>query len=331
MVKGKKGFDRLMYTAKNVEGLSELRVWIFYDLSDLSSGDKSINKKRKRDESDARTAANPGQSYPRTDTGTSKQGDTDNNTDDAHPYPNFNPKVKTMEGVKSIHAKALVPSFIRKPSLFSTIQPKAAAQQSQRANIPSILEEDIHDVVEYLSLVLLQSTRITKAEYGNIDPYLCQYVLPDLSSSSSATKVDSDDPSKMVERERLAEDLSIVSYSGFIPSAFVTQILVDMIRRSRSAKKSWATGDANAWAALSVVAHPTEVTGGSDGLMVLLQVNDVADDDSVDDADEGVGEGTGRAVDQDKTRGQNQEQSASAVLRGFQYVSCFEFVDSMTG
>lgn len=48
MVRGKKGFDRVMYAARHVEGIKEEREWLVYEFEDGKGG--GGGKKRKREE-----------------------------------------------------------------------------------------------------------------------------------------------------------------------------------------------------------------------------------------------------------------------------------------
>lgn len=328
MVRGKKGFDRIMYAAKNVEGLSEIRQWWFCGFGDVS-GNQHGSKKRKRDADDDDGAVSRTRDE-RHDGGQTRTDERKTVEDeDEHLLSKFNPTIKTTAGTRNTFKDVLLPSFIRQPSFFSSISSSAAGQQSQMGNLPAILEDDIYDIVEYLSLVFHQSPRIVKSQYRQIDSYLCQYILPDVSPPADHTaKYPVDDIPGPQETEEPSEDLVIASYTGFIPSAFVTQVLVDLIRKCRSTKAAGVSLDA--WAALNITACPSETTGSLDGLMVLLQGADRVPDRQL----AGVGrDGVKKSVP-DKEEidypNSNEVEADHGDSCGFRYVTCFEFVDSIT-
>lgn len=319
MVKGKKGFDRLMYAAKNVEGLDEPRTWLFCDLSDIPGSDTSSNKKRKREEEDAPVVSSDTEySLP--------VMDPKIRSSDGHPLSKFHPIIATTGGTAQTSPQIMIPTFISSPKFFSTLSLQATYQYTNKASIPTILEEDIYDVAEYLSLIFLQSSRITKAEHGKIDPYLCQYTLPETSSSSETTDKSNNTLIDVNRADSVSvDDLNTISYSGLIPSAFVAQLLVDVIRRSRSTKVPPLEN--GAWFAINVVAHQTNVSGSSEGLIILLQAGEGTK------VTETYAAGSDNTMIEERTRSYTTEESEpkDASRREFRFATCFEFVDSSTG
>lgn len=316
MVKGKKAFDRLMYAAKNVEGLNQPRPWLFCDLSAIPGSNSSSSKKRKRDGDNSPALSS--------DTGCSQSAlDSKTDSSDEHPLSKFNPSVATTGGVFQTSSDVMIPSFVSSPKFMSTIPLQATNQQMKKASTPTILEEDIYDIAEYFSLVFLQSPRITKAEYGRVDPYLCQYTLPNV-SFPSRTNGDSESNSIGVEETDSVsmDDLNTTSYSGLIPSSFVTQLFVDVIRRSRSIKTPQLK--AGAWFAVNIIAHQTNVSGSLEGLTILLQ--------AAEETGTNASSGDITMADAQPSSSTTEEgMPKDASPEGFQFATCFEFVDSLTG
>ncbi|KAK5091542.1 hypothetical protein LTR05_001727 [Lithohypha guttulata] len=322
MVKGKKSLDRLVRASEQVDGLREGRVWL---VADLNKGEDKQGKKRKRgDKDDDQARADDGNTTSNTttvpDTHTKPEPD-----DEKHPLLTYHPTTITGPGTLTIQKDVLVPSVLSNHSFLSTLS--HIATPADRASLPTVLEDDIYEISEYLSLLFLQSPRITKQEYGKVDPYICRYSLPD-----AGTCVDQATAEQ--EEDVLVEDVRMISYSGLISSDFVTQLVVDLIRRSRVEGEKGIEGpstflqDESSWAAVQVNAHPTEVRGGTNGYTILLQ-SGTAQEIAVEQVDQDTGDRRAPvdAMDVDQSQ-QDTTQSKHEKNKEFKYVTCFEFVDS---
>lgn len=373
MVKGKNGFDRLMHAGKNVDGLREGRVWLFADVGE-DSPVKGAKRKRKRDldERDSKvydepTATKPSSALSQNPTPTATKAQE-------HPLSAHHPILVTDQGTTRTQRNVLVPSIVSDHAYLSTLERQTTASRAHTStgnHLPNTLEEDIHELVEYLGLLFLHSPRITRQDYGKVDTSLCRYTLP---TSGSA---DIDTAAKEVEDERseggdvvveagtegvqdaaeanvTVEEITTVRYSGFVSAAFVMQLVVDVVRRSRAKaaddeEPGEVPEDLAAWVVVNVHAHNMEARGGIDGYAILLQshssngaagggrVDKPADlepryeerdvDVNVDVQGDEYEQGSGRKEQQEKEKKEGEKEIRP---RGFRYATCFEFVDSMT-
>ncbi|KAK5956256.1 hypothetical protein OHC33_002832 [Knufia fluminis] len=352
MVKGKKGFERLVHAAGNVEGLREGRVWLFAGVG----GRAGKGKKRKREDG----VNGKGDVAMATDATTSSTmataATTESTKEREHLLAAHHPTLVTDPGTVTVQRDVLIPSIVSNPTYLSTLHTQTNAS---KGDLPTILEDDIYELVEYLSLLFLASPRITKADYGKVDPYLCRYTLPSATTTHTNTAkepADVDDtrnedrdmtgPSNTnaedAEAKPKTDDITTIRYTGFIPSEFVLHLVIDLIRRSRAKivepekeEGQIEDDDEDLWVAINVKSHRTEAKGGVDGYMNLLQggcssvdgggeqtdTAGVAEDrmDVDDQRHEQAGNGSGK----DK----QSKDGGTKSTRGFRYVTCFEFVD----
>lgn len=323
MVRGKKGFDRLMYAAKNVDGLREGRVWLFVDLGmyETTKG----GRKRKRDDEGGTMGADEG-------------------GEQRHPLAKYHPTIVNLEGKAHEQMHVLVPAVISRYDYLSTL-PAQIAKSKSKGGLPTILEDNIYEVTEYLSMLFLQSTRVSEHEYGKIDRGICAYDFPTTSNiSKSASEGDVEQPERSAtdggQDGIKVEDMVRFQYAGLVPSDFVVQLVVDLIRRSRKAKvgghneKSVAAED---WVAINVRLHRREAKGGVDGYIILLhsdsgaRISKVSSSEYAVEGPQRPGAGQmdldepGREGEQGKSCNQVSSTGSGTGLR---YVTCFEFVDS---
>lgn len=323
MVKGKAAFDRLAWASREVEGLREGRVWLVTDAESESHEAQYAGRKRKREDSD-RTTTGPAS--------TTNTVITTNDSSDAQKSVSSHLDCLSKHHPTTIdsHAKiarskgVLIPSVVSEPAYVASLQARTSTKIS-KATVPDVLEEDIHDLVEYLDLLFLRSARITREGYGKIDPYLCRYTLPSTSlpkANALEADINPGDAQQTAATTDLdavgAEDLTFIEYSGLLPSDFVLQLAVDLVRRSRSASL-----DHNpTWAALQVKAHPTEVQGGTDGYTILLQADSSTKQQTTTNNDEN---GSMDVMD----TGATPSETKSLSSRRLKFATCFEFVDSI--
>lgn len=339
MVSGRKGFERLLRASASVDGLKEARVWLFCEVGGRAA------RKRKRGEQEEGGAGRrivedaTGQASSATVSSAATVG---HEMERDHPLARHHPTVVVETGALTTRQDVLVPGVVSCPEYLSSLSSRNSASASKAeialgtGCLPALLDDDIHELVEYLGLLCLGSPRITKRDYGRIDPYLCRYVLPTagtaLNSTGKAADVGlgderSEDGEVGEDGGRDAgegvevEDVTTVRYSGFMTAEFVMRLVVDVIRRSRVA----SSGDGPAWMAINVDAFQTEAKGGIDGYLILLQGGETADGIPRDVMDVDVGD-LERRHNSDERLAEKQSQEA----KGLRYVTCFEFVDSMT-
>lgn len=322
MVKGKAAFDRLAWASREVEGLREGRMWLVTDAESEWHKAQQAGRKRKREGSD-RTSRRPA-STTETVTTTNDSGDTQKSGSSYLDCVSKHHPTTIESFAKITHSRGvLVPNIVSEPAYLASLQARSSTKIS-KASIPDILEEDIHDLVEYLDLLFLKSARISREGYGKIDPYLCRYTLPNTSlPKANALEADTNpgDAQQTAATTDLdamkAEDLTFIEYSGLLPSDFVLQLAVDLVRRSRSASL-----DHNpTWAVLQIKAHPTEVQGGTDGHTILLQADSSTEQQTTTEDDQN---GSIDARDTDQT----SPETKSLSSRRLKFATCFEFVDS---
>lgn len=93
------------------------------------------------------------------------------------------------------------------------------------------LPEALSDIYEWLSLIRLQSPRVSLTD--SVDPFISRYHLPTEASEQSATQI------------------CAVTWEGLLPPAFAQKLLVDVITRLPSRD----------WVALSMSSFSQDVRG----------------------------------------------------------------------
>ncbi|KAJ9653439.1 hypothetical protein H2198_007387 [Neophaeococcomyces mojaviensis] len=343
MARSKPGFDRLMYAAKNVEGFKEAKTWLFVDLGDLSSA-AMRGQKRKRGggetggwtetETSSEITNNPSAA---TATTSSTMSNTQHpQQQQEHILAQHHPTLITDTGTTSTFPDVLIPPAITNlPHVFNHLSSNTRAKFG---SLPDVLQEDIYDITEYLSLLLLQSPQVTTQHYSKTDPYISQYRLPDIALAlpsnvqqepKSNGLAGSNEGDVLTGEGVKVEDVRIVRYEGLISSDWMTQVFVDLVRRSRAADKELANDD-GAWVVVSVKAHKMESVGAKDGYMLVLSGAGTTEPLDVGETGEGdeVEVEDGTTVERRKKTG--DKGKAKVRARGFQSVTCFEFVDSIT-
>jgi len=406
MVSGRKGYERLLNAAKNVDGLREGRVWLFGEINGGFKG-KVTGRKRKRGGKvkGKETEGEKGNEKVRVsakdkDGGKLASASTQLTSTiptaiietamsipkQTHPLTAHHPTIVTDPGTLNTQHSVLIPSLITHPvPLTAQSRPKTTDPSPKlQANLPhaSILDDDIHDLAEYLSLLFLGSPRITKQGYRDVDPYLCRYRLPSVAwptkgqtpqqageAINDAQNQDheegeirggdddnnNDENGDATKEDHTVDDITTIRYSGLIPPSFITHLLIDVLRRSRAAPCTETVPDTdressladqsarNLWMALKVRAHAME-KGDLDGYMLLLQgsqgsqgkMGDVdatgASETSARDRDtmdlDVDGRDAGPRSTGTETK-QDEKKKSGQGVRGFQFATCFEFVDSM--
>jgi len=380
MVKGRKGFERLVYASGNVEGLREGRVWLFCEVGGRGRNGKGKRKRGEEGGSDGSNVNVQGQDATDTVTMSSSAGprattatsDPSREREQDHPLAKHHPTLIVEPGTTTTQHDVLVPGMISRPEYLCSLSTRSStstststsASKAENANgtgcPPPILEDDVHELVEYLGLLCLGSPRITKRDYGRVDPYLCRYVLPSVGmgpeesgagagagkaadvgdTGSEEGEIESGTGGDKSEGDAdvRVEDVTTVRYSGFMSSDFVMQLVVDVIRRSRvkvsGEGSAQGRDDEAAWMAVSVDAFQTDAKGGVDGYLILLQSGEAGDagGGAAEEMprEDGSIEGGDSERRHDYDPNERLEGKQSREVRGFRYATCFEFVDSMT-
>ena len=161
------------------------------------------------------------------------------------------------------------------------------------AELPTIEEEDLYDTIEWLDLLALSSPCVLADSNAKLDPYLCRYTPPDCTASPV--------------------DLHVIRWEGMLSSKWARELLMSLITQSRKA----GITASSCWAAISVVAHRTDVLGQTDGYTTMLNS---PTDTGLNASGDGQDDNT-MAVD----RPANETGSRTTGLR---FYRCFEHVDS---
>ncbi|KAI4137531.1 MAG: hypothetical protein LQ341_005106 [Variospora aurantia] len=147
-----------------------------------------------------------------------------------------------------MHSVSAAPTTIPDSLNFTSAEPWSLASNQEHAL----------DIVEWLSLVSLQSPRIHVDD--QIDPYLCSYSTPDEYSVSTGRLV-------------------VSRMSGFLPAEWLRQtffILIEQVCQQYGLSPQWF--------ALSCQAFETEVADCHDGYTILVLPSIKAADESPEDS-----------------------------------------------
>ena len=282
MVRGRKAFDRLRHAVNEVEGLRESRIWLVTEVGSSAEngqkpkardmGDVDIGSKRsQKSQHDAKPGANEDLSKTSitTDPRPSSTANLEND-----PLATFHPTTIDSFGILSKQDNVLVPHALHSPKFLSTLEYQTSPK-NEEGGLPKVLEDDIYELVEYLSLLVLEAPIVEKKSYDMAKNeeagYLCNYRIPD------AGVLLSEDAEAQV-----AESVQSVSWSGLMSSDWMTQLVVDLIRRSRTIdgkdKQNAISDTLNVghdwWVAIQVGAHRTEAVSQKDGYTIILQSGD---------------------------------------------------------
>ena len=203
-------------------------------------------------------------------------------------------------------------------------------------------EEEIWALVEWLDLVGLRSERVNATD--QVDPFVARYEVPGACSQGTGL---------------LTQDVTVMQWEGLLPCEWVVDLLLRVIRASRTPNKHVEgeavadIADGSIWAALSISAHQTQAVGNVDGCSIVLlpaavegggvcgseeknsrsvglmntEREDNNDqrmiDENLDTLDTDSGEKEGEQAD----RSTQKEERRSIGLRRFM---CYQFVDSRT-
>lgn len=342
MVRGRKGFDRLVWAATNVDGLREARVWLIAKTNEPQVSEQK-GKKRKLQHGDQGE-----QLSESVDTETTISTTQTHEAENASPDPlsRHHPTIVSDHGALTTQHSVLIPHIVSDSSILDSLASTPTSDKSVSYNsLPTILDEDIHDLTGYLALLFLQSPILTQQAYGKTDPNICRYTLPLFQRSSSSAPEEEEADTQSAEVG--AEDISYVTWpAGLISSDFVTGLVVDLLRRSRTVQGDGDGGDPDLqkgmWAAIQVNAHRTNATGCTDGYVILLQgsssedlVTETVATGGMGEQNEGERSSSPSKMDADhgsKNEAATKEaesQLGSGVGRGFRYATCFEFEDSV--
>ncbi|RAL01006.1 ribonuclease P protein subunit p40 [Aspergillus ibericus CBS 121593] len=126
----------------------------------------------------------------------------------------------------------------------NTLVPPLQGINITKESHPAELEDHCNELSEWLALVSLESPRVSAED--DVDPYLCRYSVPDSDDATSS-------------------DLISVKWRGLIPSRWIMQLFVALIRETASKDNA-----ESAWFALSSSALGREAVEGQDGYTVMV-------------------------------------------------------------
>ena len=179
---------------------------------------------------------------------------------------------------------------------------KAEPRIMERVLVPDVLgakiedmdEEEWWEIVEWVDLVALRSSRVEQGDV--VDPYVSRYTVPESSKK---------------------EDLEVMRWEGLMSSEWITRLIIEVVKESRICKS-------NQWVALSVVGHEIEAVGGVDGYTILFQAGETAAPDQIKHDSEQLQERQD-AMKMDRAETRDQPHKGT----GLQTAVCFQFVDSV--
>lgn len=357
MVKGKRGFDRLLWAAKNVDELKEARVWLFTQYE--TGGGLKHGIKRKRDQQEAKrtegqsdlnstlhdaimrdsdSADAVGQVSTRTaDTNGTRETNLSRTIDrpssQQHPLTSHHPTLISCPPSISTRTGIQVPDTISQSEFLNSLHEHGGQQDRQDESTPVFLEDDIHEFSSSLSALFLPTTR--------------SHPTSTLTTTNNANT---------------GEDLTLLSWSGLIPSSLVINLLIDIITRSRSHSHSpelrYTSTPSNAhhntndplWTAIQTVNHRLTTKGQCNGLTILLQSPNPSSSSSIEKDNPKIpekspehrkdGNSSHEPAPIEPRQKSNSENSKSRRIRDehgpettvsrFEYVTCLEYFDAMT-
>ena len=165
MLHGKKGFERIVWAAKNV--LNRSLTWLFCDLQMAEGSSLGMSHQ----------SSKMSNAY-------ASEADTVSPLSKHHPSIfDFNPAERQQP-------------HVRVPPL----KPNDAADNYSTADV----EEWSYDIIEWLGLVGLSSTRVQSND--NVDPLLCRWAFPEGTSENTTT-------------------IRVLRWQGMVDSGWITQLL----------------------------------------------------------------------------------------------------------
>lgn len=345
LARSKPGFNRLVYAAKNVDGIREARTWLFADLDDVPNL-ATKGQKRKRDDSSLDEAAGSKVSTGATTTTSA--------TTISHPPTTTPPTLQPAQNkthILSPHQPTHISHAGTTTQTPETLIPPLLTHLPQLFTQPTVHEDDITTLLESLSLMLLQSPHLhttTYGQHGTIDPYISSYTPP------SPLDLPFPIPSTATQEPQTAT-LTISTQTGLLATTYLTDLITSLIRTSRTTEIGVGSG---AWVVVNVKAHDFGHVGCGrrDGVVVVLHAGCTAagagdgdavegigvhdekertepkprKEDGIDEQDEAEAEAEAEIeMDGDeKSKGESKEKGKTRG-KGFQSVTCFEFVDSL--
>ena len=145
MVKGRKGFERLLRAAREV--LSARRVWVFVDLADAALR------------------------------GTKRNAEGDVKQESEDPLNTFHPLWCTAASVSHSLTDTMIPSVLERRVW--DLSPSKSSSESMVSAAPTLSHnelEELEEVLEWIALVALGSPRVKAGDTA--DPYICRYEIP---------------------------------------------------------------------------------------------------------------------------------------------------------
>lgn len=344
MVKGKKGFDRLVWAAKNVDELREARVWLFTQIEAGDGLKKGVKRKRgEKEETQTETESKMhaaledttmpdiGAAYPSGRKGTEiltepiidttkadafqpATASVDSTSSQKHPLSSHHPTLVTRPASLSFQTGIQVPSTISHPHFLNPLHD----QKQHNKLTPKLDEDDVHELSSSLSTLFLPL------------PHL--HSTPPTLTADDSSQTDSNTSSK--------EDLALLNWSGLVPQTLILHILIDLITKSRSHDSTQSTDDHTndpLWAAIQVVNHRIAPKGQCDGYTILLhsehQPSHLSSSSSKTETDEqhdhnhNHTKSTQTLQETLTGKAKDREKQATGMV-GFKYTTCLEYFDN---
>ncbi|KAL9053464.1 MAG: hypothetical protein Q9162_004767 [Coniocarpon cinnabarinum] len=148
MLHGKRGFERLVWAARNV--LNERRMWVFSEVPVVSGQERNLDGDLRN------TVMKEASNAP---------------IEAFHPtWCEIRPAETAMEGV-------IVPSMIEEDIWKMAVVADGSNKRELSANTGNgTVKENLEEILEYLGLLVLDSPRVNTNDH--VDPYICRYEPP---------------------------------------------------------------------------------------------------------------------------------------------------------
>lgn len=166
MLKGKKGFDRILWAAKNV--LNQSLAWLVVDLAEGSKGMFiCLIRLANHLSLETKWCSSTDQLF---------------SDDIQESLSKHQPTIVPVNPSSTLLQNVLVPSSLTTPPDLST--PRTAA----KSTLPSEeAQESLYDLFEYLDLLSLRSPRVLQNH--RVDPFISRYSVPDGTESAHVSHV----------------------------------------------------------------------------------------------------------------------------------------------
>ena len=163
MLHGKKGFERLVWAARNV--LNERRMWVFVEIAERAGKKRGADGEVK-----------------------GESGGEVGEEEVEGPIEAFHPTWCHVEPVETVMEGVGVPRVLERDVWDLRLRDAADGRKGLNSTALNHDERDsLEEVLEYLSLIAIDSPRVKEGD--KVDPYICRYDLPGASGGDEENQV----------------------------------------------------------------------------------------------------------------------------------------------